>query len=92
MASLKDLATAAEIRYAINNLGQGSNFYQSAYETAMQRIWGQSVSRTKLANKVLAWIVYAKRVLTASELRLALGVEVGKRKLDYDSCPDLDIT
>jgi ankyrin repeat protein len=91
MASLKDLATAAEIRYAINNLGQGSNFYQSAYETAMQRIWGQSVSRTKLANKVLAWIVYAKRVLTASELRLALGVEIGKRKLDYDSCPDLDI-
>jgi ankyrin repeat protein len=91
MASLKDLATAAEIRYAINNLRQGSDSYKSAYETAIQRIRGQSVSRTKLANKVLAWIVYAKRVLKASELRLALGVEVGKRKLDYDSCPDVDM-
>jgi ankyrin repeat protein len=91
MASLKDLATAAEIRHAINNLRQGSDSYQSAYETAIQRIQGQSVSRTKLANKVLAWIVYAKRVLTASELRLALGVEIGKRHLDYDSCPDVDM-
>jgi ankyrin repeat protein len=91
MASLKDLATAAEIRYAINNLRQGSDSYKSAYETAIQRIRGQSVSRTKLANKVLAWIVYTKRVLKASELRLALGVEVGKRILDYDSCPDVDM-
>jgi ankyrin repeat protein len=91
MASLKDLATAAEIRHAINNLRQGSDSYQSAYETAIQRIRGQSVSRTKLANRVLAWIVYAKRVLTASELRLALGVEIGKRQLDDDSCPDVDM-
>jgi ankyrin repeat protein len=91
MASLKDLATPTEIRREIQNLRQGSDSYKIAYETAVQRIRGQSVSRTKLANKVLAWIVYAKRVLKASELRLMLGVEVGKRKLDYDFCPDVDM-
>jgi ankyrin repeat protein len=91
MASLKDLTTTAEVRRAIKNLRQESDSYRIAYETAIQRIQGQSVSRTKLANRVLAWIVYAKRVLKASELRLVLGVEVGKRKLDYDFCPDVDM-
>lgn len=82
MASLEDLATATEIRHAIRNLRKGSDSYKTAYETALKRIRGQSVSRAKLANKVLAWIVYAKRILKASELRVALGVEVGKHKLD----------
>jgi ankyrin repeat protein len=40
---------------------------------------------------VLAWIVYAKRTLQAYELQIALGVEFGKRKLDPDSCPDVDM-
>ena len=65
--------------------------YNVAYETAIQRIQEQSADRKELAQRVLAWVVRAKRNLQVSELQTALGVEVEKCELDLESCPDFDM-
>lgn len=43
-----------------------------------------------LGRKVLAWIICAKRKLTASELQHALAVEIGSTEFDSDNLPEID--
>src|SRR5437667_12719368 len=64
----------------------------SAYEQAMERIEGRMGDQTVLAKQVLAWITCAKRALTTSELRHALGVEIGTSRFDKENLPDLEDT
>ncbi|KAI9782389.1 MAG: hypothetical protein M1839_005262 [Geoglossum umbratile] len=64
----------------------------SAYEQAMERIEGQMGDQTMLAKQVLAWITCAKRALTTSELRHALGVEIGTSRFDEENLPELEDT
>jgi ankyrin repeat protein len=78
------------IRNALDNLVTGSGAYDSAYTAAMERIGCQVPDQAELAKQVLAWIIHAKRQLTASELREALGVEIGHDELDLENCPDVD--
>ncbi|KAI9763767.1 MAG: hypothetical protein M1840_009092 [Geoglossum simile] len=64
----------------------------SAYKQAMERIEGQMGDQTTLAKQVLVWITCAKRALTASELRHALGVEIGTSIFDEENLPELEDT
>ncbi|KAI9854336.1 MAG: hypothetical protein M1813_001290 [Trichoglossum hirsutum] len=64
----------------------------SAYKQAMERIEGQMGDQTALAKQVLVWITCAKRALTTSELRHALGVEIGTSIFDEENLPELEDT
>jgi ankyrin repeat protein len=56
----------------------------------MERIGSQATDQVELAHDVLAWIVHARRRVTAMELQQALGVEIGEIEFDSDNCPDID--
>ncbi|OAA74311.1 Ankyrin repeat-containing domain protein [Akanthomyces lecanii RCEF 1005] len=89
--SLKGKTSAKGIRIALAKLGTGSQAYDYAYDDVMERIKGQFDDETKLAIRVLSWIVNAKRPLTTSELQYALAVEVDEVKLDTDNFPDVKL-
>ncbi|KAK4243163.1 ankyrin repeat-containing domain protein [Corynascus novoguineensis] len=90
--SFKGETSVKDVRAALKTLYTGSQAYEHAYNHAMDRIEGQLKGRKKLAKKVLSWITCAKRPLSTSELQHALGVEVGKTKLDPDNIPPLEDT
>jgi hypothetical protein len=61
-----------------------------AYTEAMERINGQKAGFRQLAEKVLSWIICAKRPLTITELQEAIAVEDGDSELDKDNLPEVD--
>lgn len=78
------------LRETLKKLATGLGAYDSAYASAMERIESQVPDQVELAKQVIAWIVHAKRRITATELQEALGVELGERDIDRDNCPDVD--
>ena len=58
---------------------KGEEGLDKAYDDTVNRIENQGHGLHELAEKVLFWVVYAKRPLIAEELRHALAVEPGTR-------------
>ncbi|KAF3925690.1 Ankyrin-1 [Arthrobotrys entomopaga] len=81
--------SAKHIKDALKRLTKGSEAYDTAYSETMQRIEGQVPSSQKLAKDVLSWITCAKRLLTTSELRHALAVEIDATELDKDNLSEI---
>jgi hypothetical protein len=71
-------------------MSHGSHALEEAYRSAMDRIEGQLPEDRALAQKVILWIVYAQRQLRLSELRHALAVSPGQKKVDEDNIPDVE--
>ncbi|KAH8586052.1 ankyrin repeat protein, partial [Bisporella sp. PMI_857] len=78
------------VRAALERLPTGSEAYDQAYKDAMERIERQVKNREELAKQILQWVTCAKRLLTTSELQLALAVEVGEVELDQDNFPQIE--
>ncbi|KAH6603173.1 purine and uridine phosphorylase [Trichoderma cornu-damae] len=85
--SLTDKVSRKELRQALEGIQTNHipktqlEILTSAYDSAMERIMGQKEDFRRLAERVLSWIVYAKRQLTLKELQTALAVEVGQPSL-----------
>lgn len=79
------------MRNALQKLPTGSEAYDHAYSTIMERILGQVKKHECLALNVLSWITCAKRPLTISEIQHALAVEPGKNRFDKGKVPPLEI-
>ncbi|RYP09021.1 hypothetical protein DL764_001517 [Monosporascus ibericus] len=77
------------VRAALTKLPTGSEAYDDAYESAMERIESQGTDPEELAKEVLSWITCARRPLTISELQYALAVEVGEAELDEENLPQV---
>jgi ankyrin repeat protein len=82
--------SVAAIRKSLQAINTGTEAYDAAYSTVMERIGSQAIDQVELAHDVLAWIVHARRRLTIMELQQALGVEIGEPEFDSDNCPDID--
>ncbi|KAL3472480.1 hypothetical protein BJX99DRAFT_272889 [Aspergillus californicus] len=91
MEHLKGYPTVGELEEALDQLPGGSNRLDSAYEQAITRIESQGTACCEMALRVLSWLAYCKRALTAQELQHALGTRNGKSDLDRRFLPDLDI-
>ncbi|KAI0449366.1 hypothetical protein F5B21DRAFT_494476 [Xylaria acuta] len=83
--SLKGKMTRAAVRKTLDALVTGSDAYEHAYNSAMERINGQLREEADLAKRVLSWITFAKRPLTTKELQHALSVEIGTSHLDQEN-------
>jgi ankyrin repeat protein len=59
-----------------------TDIYERIYAKNMRRIEQQSTRDKNLAFKMLMWLTYAGRLMTISELRCALAIEVGDNALD----------
>ncbi|KAF3219283.1 hypothetical protein TWF106_007124 [Orbilia oligospora] len=62
---------------------------EEAYDKTMERIEKKAKS-SRVAKNALQWIVYSRRPLTVLELQHALGVEVGKDKMDDENIPNIE--
>ncbi|KAF4962386.1 hypothetical protein FSARC_9530 [Fusarium sarcochroum] len=90
LESLRGKRSVKSIRTALKNLETGSQTYDHAYLTAMQRIKGQFHDEEELAMQVLMWITHAMRPLHVRELQTALAVEVASEGLDEDNLPEAE--
>ncbi|KAI0887892.1 uncharacterized protein GGS22DRAFT_197834 [Annulohypoxylon maeteangense] len=88
--SLTGKRSPKAVRTALAKLSTGSEAYDYAYQSAMERIEGQGPDRRELAKQVLSWIIYAKRPLTTRELRYALAVEPWERQMDEENLPQVE--
>jgi ankyrin repeat protein len=85
MDSFRDMLTVREVKSALQNLPQGSDAYDVAYHAAMERIFAQGEGPSRMARKILAWILCAYRPLNILELLHALAVEPGDTEVDEDN-------
>jgi ankyrin repeat protein len=90
--SLVGTRSPKALRDTLIKLPQGSKAYEHAYANCIERIKGQTASAEELAMQALAWVVNAKRALTATELRHALAVELDELEFDEENLPDIDDT
>ncbi|KAL5088278.1 hypothetical protein Trisim1_006730 [Trichoderma cf. simile WF8] len=76
-----------------NNSDQKGKVLAYAYEQAIERIGNQKEGIRNLAMQALAWVTFAKRQITTSELQHALATQDGMTTISHDDLPDLtDIT
>jgi hypothetical protein len=85
MDSFKDKLTVKEVKSALKTLPRGSDAYDKAYRDAMERILAKGSSSCTRAKKLLAWILCARRPLSAPELLHALAIEPGDTEVDEDN-------
>ncbi|KAI0593638.1 hypothetical protein F4775DRAFT_586693 [Biscogniauxia sp. FL1348] len=78
------------IQTALMKLPTGSEAYDYAYRSAMERIEGQVTDQAELAKQVLSWIICAQRPLAILELQHALAVEAGASELDEENLPQVE--
>jgi hypothetical protein len=90
MDSFRDKMTVRDVKSAIRNLPRGSDAYDVAYHGAMERILAQGKGSSKMAKKMLAWILCARRPLRTLELLHALAVEPGNTEIDEDDIPETE--
>jgi ankyrin repeat protein len=57
----------------------------------MKRIESQGEGFRELTKKVLFWVIHAKRTLSTAELQYALAVQPGKRVMNKDFIPGIEI-
>jgi hypothetical protein len=88
--SLAGAKSKKALRAALNTLPKGTDGYDPAYKNAMERIEGQVRNSRELAIHVLSWITCAKRLITTSELRHALAVELDTSELDEENLPEIE--
>jgi ankyrin repeat protein len=85
MDSFRDKLTIRDVKSALQRLPQGSDAYDVAYSAAMERIFARGEGSSKMAKKILAWILCAHRPLSTLELLHALAVEPGDNEIDEDN-------
>ncbi|KXX77379.1 Ankyrin repeat and SAM domain-containing protein 3 [Madurella mycetomatis] len=74
-----------DIRRSLGNLPRQLS---DVYEAALRRIANQNQEDTDLAERLLSWIVCARRPLTRVEVQHALAVEQADKRLDEEGIPD----
>lgn len=90
MDSFQDKLTIRDVKSALRNLPQGSDAYDIAYHAAMERICAQGEGLSRMAKKILTWILCAHRPLSILELLHALAVEPGDTEIDEDNILETD--
>ncbi|KAF1973486.1 ankyrin [Bimuria novae-zelandiae CBS 107.79] len=89
LKSLVGKRTKANIISTLDNLSKGPEALNDAYSEAIVRIDSQPEDDRISAKNVLAWILYAQRPLTTTELCHALATRTTDKELDLDNIPDI---
>ena len=90
MDSLVDKTTTKAINRALDRLPIGSDALDCAYEDALKRIDMQKQGFSDLAKRTLIWITNAQRLLTITEIRHALAIELGHDDLEEDNLNEIE--
>jgi ankyrin repeat protein len=88
MDSVAKKNSRRDIRRSLASLPQKLD---DTYDEAMRRIWSQGREDIELAQRLLPWIICAKRPLKLIEVQHALTVEVGDADLDEEGIPEAEL-
>ena len=88
LESLANSQTANEVRNSLNTLPKALD---PTYDNVMARIKAQDSQDSRLAKKVLSWIIYAKRPLTIEEMQHAAKTEPGVTRTEQGDLISKDI-
>lgn len=88
MDSLANQTSARNVYRALECL---PDKLKDTFHDAMERTGAQPKEHSKLAIQVISWIFFAKRPLLVAELREALSVEYGDKRLDRSGCHEVDL-
>ncbi|GLA93226.1 hypothetical protein AtubIFM61612_010418 [Aspergillus tubingensis] len=78
------------VRALCGQFQSGSGAYDHAYNETMKRIGLQSSFSRDLAKRVLGWLTFSARPLSALELQHAIAVEIGERQFDAMNVTDIE--
>lgn len=86
---LLDEKNEKRVRTLGSQLESGSGAYDHAYKETMKRIEQQSPFSQDLAKRILGWVTFSARPLTAVELQDAIAVEIGEPEFDEMNITDI---
>lgn len=87
---LLDEKNEKRVRTLGTQLQSGSGAYDSVYDETMKRIEQQSSFSKDLAKRILGWLTFSTRPLTAVELQNAIAVEIGEPLFDESNITDIE--
>ena len=90
MDSLRDKTSAKSVKKALENLPEGADCLDLAYDGALQRVENQRDGFRLLAKQLLGWVTYSARLMTVTEIQHALAIEPGTSELDEENLSDVD--
>ncbi|GKT55220.1 ankyrin [Colletotrichum tofieldiae] len=85
MGSILEASSIKEVRQLLSTSLDLATLYQGT----LDRIFRSR--RAKLARRALQWVARCRRLLTITELRHALAIEVGSRDMDTENLTPIDI-
>ncbi|RYP64079.1 hypothetical protein DL771_008938 [Monosporascus sp. 5C6A] len=91
MNALIGLPTRGDIRHALDDLTKGPEGLDTTYQLAMERVQSQGHGLEQLAKRLLAWIVHARRPLSAAELQHALATKVDAETINKEFLPSVKL-
>ncbi|KAJ5532214.1 hypothetical protein N7494_008766 [Penicillium frequentans] len=86
---LLDEKNEKRVRTLGSQLKSGSGAYDHAYNETMKRIEQQSPFSQDLAKRILGWVTFSARPLTAVELQDAIAIEIGEPEFDEMNITDI---
>ncbi|KAJ5892886.1 hypothetical protein N7504_009577 [Penicillium tannophilum] len=86
---LLDEKNEKRVRKLGSQLESGSGAYDHAYNETMKRIEQQSPFSQDLAKRILGWVTFSARPLTAVELQDVIAVEIGEPEFDEMNITDI---
>lgn len=87
---LLDEKNEKRVRTLGARLQSGSGAYDSVYDETMKRIEQQGPFSRDLAKRILGWVTFSARPLTAVELQTAIAVEIGEPLFDETNITDFE--
>lgn len=87
---LLDEKNEKRVRILGARLQSGSGAYDSVYDETMKRIEQQGPFSRDLAKRILGWVTFSARPLTAVELQNAIAVEIGEPLFDETNITDIE--
>lgn len=86
---LLDEKNEKRVRTLGTQLKAGSGAYDHAYDETMKRIEQQSPFSQDLAKRILGWVTFSARPLTAVELQDAIAIEIGEPEFDETNITEI---
>ncbi|RYP26295.1 hypothetical protein DL768_011765 [Monosporascus sp. mg162] len=77
--------------HALDDLTKGPEGLDKTYELVMERVQNQGHGHGQLAKRLLAWIVHARRPLSAAELQHALATKADAEAFNKEFLPSVKL-
>ncbi|KAI0514673.1 hypothetical protein F5B22DRAFT_636987 [Xylaria bambusicola] len=90
LESLSGKWSPKAVKMALENMSSTTTKLSMVYDDIIERVSSQDLESSRLAYRVLSWLVFQERPLLKAELQHALAVEPGEDDFDEDNLPEIE--